>query len=115
MLFIATHGITAHLWGGNPQAVFLAIFAIYPLAIGIGLWFLRPSARYFLMTICGLTLGYTIRGLFINTALSGTFLYNPALSPALQQPAVFSLLLIDAFILYYLWMGDGVSKAFGSK
>ena len=106
LVYLAAHG-------SNPRGVFLAVFTIYPLVIGAGLWFLQPWARYALMVTSGVTVAKWVRFLLLNWAVAGSSLYDPIMEPGNRRDTVLTLILIDAVVFLYLWTGQGVSKAFG--
>jgi hypothetical protein len=106
LVFIASHGKV-------PQGPVLALLAIYPIVIGAGLLLMIPWARRTLMVTSGLTIAIWVRYLLMNQMMSAgnPLQQNLALTPE-QQQAVLALLLTDALVLFYLWMGQGVQKAF---
>jgi hypothetical protein len=106
LMFIASHGKA-------PQGAVVALLAIYPIVIGAGLLLTIPWARRTLMFTSGLTIALWARALLMNQMLSsGNPLQQNILLSSEQQQAVLALLLTDALVLFYLWMGQGVQKAF---
>jgi len=106
LVFIAAHGKV-------PQGPVVAVLAIYPIVIGAGLLLTIPWARRTLMVTSGLTIALWIRTLLMNQMLSSDnpLQQNMQMSSD-QQQAILALLLTDALVLFYLWMGKGVQKAF---
>jgi len=108
LVYIASHGF-------NPRGIIVALFAIYPAVVGVGLWLLQPWARNILIITSLWTIGGWGRFLLFNQFLSGTTLYTHILDKDYQRQAVCALLLVDVLTAFYLWLGNGVRTAFGVK
>jgi hypothetical protein len=62
-----------------------------------------------------LALWFVLDGFTVEWTILQAVLHKYAIETGSARQAVWALLLIDGTVLFYLWLGNGVRKAFGVK
>ena len=111
--------LIATVFDAHPDAysfvLLVPALAIYPAVIGWGLWHLKAWAHKTLIATSILALWFVLDGFKVEWTILQAVLHKYALATGSARQTVCAFFLIDRAVLFYLWLGNGVRKAFGVK
>ena len=110
LIYVASNG------GGRPGLLSLP-FAIYSIAVGIGLWFLKRWARVVLMVTSGIATLFWLRYLAFDWTLQESLrrAYSLGLQSGFQRQGVYMLIAADALVFLLLAFHPSIAETFGGR